>query len=363
LESHPSLDGRVDTYGKALNREYIRFKTGQVIRFKARSTSSGRGFSADCLLLDEAQILGAAAWSAMLPTMSARPNPQVWLMGTPPTPLDDGEVFSRFRLAGMEGKDTRLAYLEWSADANDDLDDPETWAKANPAYGTRIGHEAIEGERSTMSDEQFALERLGVWSGSGTPSVIDAQSWDRVADPASMAVEALALAVDVSPDRSVASVGLAGLRADGLWHVELDEQRVGTGWLVPWLAARCERNAIRAVVIDGMSPAASLVDELARHKVKVTTTAARDMAAACGTFYDAVMGAQLRHTDQPQVNLALSMGRKRALGDAWAWNRKNATSDITPLVACTLALWGAQSSTVKKPTRKRNSDGRRAVVL
>src|SRR5690606_28097020 len=114
-------------------REFIRMNTGQEVRVKARSSGSGRGFRCDCLVLDEAQILNAAAWSAILPTMSARPNPQVWLLGTPPTPDDDGEVFTRLRQAGLEGRDSRLAWVEWSAEPTDDFDDPATWAKANPA--------------------------------------------------------------------------------------------------------------------------------------------------------------------------------------------------------------------------------------
>jgi hypothetical protein len=28
------------------------------------------------------------------------------------------------------------------------------------------------------------------------------------------------------------------------------------------------------------------------------------------------------------------------LGDAWAWSRKSSAVDISPLVACTLALFG-----------------------
>jgi hypothetical protein len=193
--------------------------------------------------------------------------------------------------------------------------------------------------------------------------VIDPQSWGLVADPTSIAIERLALAVDVSPDRSVASVALAGVRADGLWHVELDEHRTGTGWLPAWVAARCERNNIRAVVIDAMSPAASLIEDLGKSRIKVTKTSGRDMAAACGQFYDGVMEGRVRHTDQPQVNVALSVARKRPLGDAWAWNRRTATSDITPIVACSLALWGAQSSTVKRPGGKKRTEGRRASVL
>jgi phage terminase large subunit-like protein len=212
IETNPALEARVADKGimRALNRESIRFRGGQVIRFKARSTGGGRGFSCDCLLLDEAQILGAPAWAAIRPTMSARPNPQVWLLGTPPTPQDDGEVFGRFRSTGLEGKQARLAYLEWSAGPGDDLDDPETWARANPAFGDRISHDAIADERATMSDAQFALERLGMWDEALTHAVIDPASWAAVADESSVAVDRLALAVDVSPDRSVASIALAG---------------------------------------------------------------------------------------------------------------------------------------------------------
>lgn len=368
LERNPKLDARVDSYGKALNREYIRFKGGQTVRFKARSTGGGRGFSADCVLLDEAQILSPAAWSAILPTLSARPNPQVWLLGTPPTPLDDGEVFGRFRQAGIEGKDTRLAWLEWAAEPDDDIDAPETWAKANPTYGQRIEHETIESERSTMSDDQFSLERLGMWSTSEARQVIDAHSWGLVADAASMAIERLTLAVDVAPDRSVASVSLAGLRADELWHVELDEHRQGVDWVPAWLEQRCERNRIHAVVLDERN---GLVER--RHgrpyvvgtNIAVTLAQAegKDMAIACAKFFDAVMGERLRHTDQPQVNVALSVARKRPLAGGWAWNRKTATSDITPVVAGTLALWGAQSKTVKRPGGRGRTEQRRAVVV
>jgi len=31
------------------------------------------------------------------------------------------------------------------------------------------------------------------------------------------------------------------------------------------------------------------------------------------------------------------------MGDAWLWDRKNATVDISPLVGCTLALWGSRT--------------------
>lgn len=184
-----------------------------------------------------------------------------------------------------------------------------------------------------------------------------------------MAIERITLAVDVAPNRKVATVSLAGRRADGLWHVEIDEQKTGTDWIGPWIKSRAERNRLHAVVVDEMT---GLVEErkgrnyLKGTDVVVTLAAAegRDMAIASGQFFDAVMESspRVRHTDQPQMNVALSVARKRPLAGAWAWNRKDEESDITPVVSATLALWGAQRDDVERPSRRRSGE-RTAVVL
>ena len=65
-----------------------------------------------------------------------------------------------------------------------------------------------------------------------------------------------------------------------------------------------------------------------------------------------------------RLTLALSAASKRPLLDRWAWNRKTASSDITPVVAATLALWGARTKQAKRPGRGAGrSSGRKAVVL
>lgn len=345
--------------------EEITFCSGSRILFGARERGFGRGFAGvDVLVFDEAQILTEKAINDMIPAQNVAPNPLLLYMGTPPTPVDPSEVFRDKRSKALSGKSADMAYIEFSADEDASPDDQEQWTKANPSYPRRTPANAMMRMRENLTDESFMREALGVWDSVGSGRIIDAESWVAVADPASMAIDRLALAIDVAPDRSVASVSLAGQRADELWHVELDEHRTGTGWIVPWVVGRCERNTIRAVVVDAMSPAASLVEELEKAKVKVTTTGARDMANACGQLYDGVMEGWLRHTGQPQVNVALSVARKRPMlgGQAWGWNRVNAGSDITPIVSETLALWGAQSSTVKRPGSRRTST-RKAVVI
>jgi hypothetical protein len=360
----PELNALVAELRNVNGQEAIYLHNGGSVEIVARSQGSGRGYTVDVMVCDEAQDMSDDDLEALLSTTSSAPgrDPQWIYTGTPPGPKANGEVFTRIRTEALSGKAKRHCWHEWSCEADVDLDSTDAWRAANPALGGRLLFEIVEGERSNLSDEGFARERLGMWSSASTSHIIDAESWAMVADPASMPIERLALGIEVAPDRSVASVALAGERADGVWHVELDEQRSGTGWIVPWVAARCERNNIRAVVVDQLSPAASLLDDFAKAKVKVTTTSGAELANACGQFYDGVMDARLRHTDQPQVNVALSVVSKRPLGDRWVWNRKTANADITPIVAESLALWGSQAATVKRAGGRRSS-GRKAVVM
>ena len=364
---YPELNALVTEVRNVNGQEAIFLANGGSVEVVARSKNSGRGFTVDVLVMDEAQEMSDDDLEALMPTTSAAPlgDPQWIFTGTPPGPKADGEVFTRVRADALGGG-SRSCWHEWSADPDLSLDDRDGWKSANPALlSGRLRMEVVEGERGKFSEDGFARERLGRWSTeSASQSVIDLDSWALVADQASFAADRIALAVDVSPDRSTASVAVAGQREDGRWHVELDENRRGTAWLAGWIEARCEQRDVRAVVVDAMSPAASLIDELAQRRIKVTTTSAGNMAAACGNFFDGVMDARLAHIDQPQLTFALSQARKRPIGDGgWGWNRKHGDSDITPIVAATLALWGAQNSNVKRPARKRSSSGRRAVVL
>lgn len=333
----------------ALGREHIKLRNGSELHFPARSKGAIRGFSIDCLILDEGQILGDPAWEAIKPTISARPNVQTWVLGTPPTPLDDGAVFTRMRERGLEGKDHRLCWCEWSAPVGSSLDDRDAWAQANPALGLRITEEAIADERNELSDTGFARERLGIWSSERALAVIPAEMWaartvdaDEVpeGDPSSFGL-------DMSHDR-VVSIGVCVGE-----HVEVAalDQVADTLGAVEWLVERAGKHI--PVVVDGQSPAASMVAALRTAGVRVIVTTAADMAKACGAFFDAVAEERLTHFNQAPLNAALAGARKRPIGTAggWGWDRKDYSINLAPLVSVTLAHFGAAAApSTKKPS-------------
>lgn len=361
----------IDAIRTSNGEQEIRFKNGSIIMFGAREQGFGRGFDkVDAEIFDEAQILSEKALEDMVPAANQSTQEAgalLFFMGTPPRPTDPGEEFSNRRSKALSGKAKNIVYVEFAADPQADPDDREQWAKANPSFPHRTPVESIERMRENLTDDDsFKREALGIWDAEDSARVIDEVSWNLAADPASMAIDRLSLAIDVPPNRGVSSVSLAGLRADGRWHVELDDSRKGVDWVIPWVVSRASKNRLHAVVVDEMS---GLVERrrdrnyLIGTDILVTLAAAegRDMAIACAKFYDGVMDRSVIHTDQPQVNVALSLARKRPLAGGWAWNRKDAASDITPVVSHTLALWGAQNDNVLRPSRRAGS--RTAVVL
>jgi hypothetical protein len=138
----------------------VELRNGARLRFVARSRSSGVGFSADTVYLDEAFLLDDAAMGALLPTLSARPNSQLWYSSS--APHEDSSVLHRVRRRALAGDDPRLFYVEWGNAEGVDPTDREAWARANPAMGIRISVEDIAAEQRSMSPATFARERLGV---------------------------------------------------------------------------------------------------------------------------------------------------------------------------------------------------------
>lgn len=341
---------------RAIGREEIVFRNGSRIVFKARERGAMRGVpKVRKLILDEAQILGESVLPDMLPTLNAATNPQIIMVGTPPKPGDSGEAFTQLRKEALSGESDDVFYIEYTADPDLSLDDRAAWAQANPAFASgRVPERAIARLRKRFTnDDDFAREALGRWDRADNGEVITEDVWEMSEDITSQIASDMALAIEVGPDAAYASLCIAGTRIDGRAHIELVEQRKGTSWVVPYVRGFLTANpGVRSVVLDLGSSARVLVDDFTREKIKLTHPRVMDVGDACLRIVDGLASGEVVHIGQPQMNISRQGARKRALGTEgmWAWSRKSSVSDITPIVAATLALWGSQTLTVNRPT-------------
>lgn len=333
----------------------------QRLRFLARSRSSARGFTADCLVWDEAMVLSDAVVGAALPTLSAVRNPQLWYAGS--AGERESTQLSRIRQRGVAGGDPSLAFFEWSVEPcceycpldcaeHDHPASPGTWAKANPGLGIRLSVEHVAREMPSMGgpfSPVFQRERLGVgdWpTDENGWAVISEEDWAGCADPESPRPrKPLAIAVDATPDLTAASIAVAGIRADGRVVAEIPDgcHRGGVSWVVPRLKELCDRWRPCAVVIDQRSPAAGLIDEAEQARLEITKPTTVEVSQSFGLFVVAVADRRLVHlgkTAQPDLHAAVAGAMSRTVGDGLtAWARRSTNVDISPLIAVTLATW------------------------
>ena len=367
-DANEALRSRLDPkFGRggimnAINREAVRFTTGATIQFKARSGAAGKGFSSDCLLLDEAQILGSRAWTSINSTMSAMRNPQVWLLGTPPQEEDDCYTFDMVRRAALEGVSTAAAWLEWGADPKAKDYDPASeytrWS-ANPAWNTRINHEVVQGEFETYSPDRFAQDRLGIWRDDrvGTSRAIPVDDWTAIqsTEAPSEGVRSIAVIFDFDDDRATVA---GAVRHEGGVHLELigcHPGPVDVEVMADWLAERWRELAM--IAIAGGSPSKVLhralrdrgVSERAIHIATTGEYFAANAMLTSSVTSKTITVPQGAETDALERSVAIC--DKRLTPQGWRWVSTSPDGDRQPMEAISLALWAART-TKRLPGRK-----------
>ena len=379
-ESNEDLAGEIEDIKKSSGRKTLTLSGRRRYRITAANRKGARGKSGDLVLLDELrEHQDFSAWSAVTKTTMARPNAIVWCMSN----AGDGtsvvlrslRMKAHKRLGDPDGinraagnaqieyeeldefDDDTLAIFEWSAPPNVPITDRDGWAHANPSLGYGFMTErSLASACATDPPDEFKTECLCQWVTSTIAPPFPADAWDAGRDEKSRIADESPLwfGIDISSDRTRASIGVCGKRADDNWHIELAEYRAGTGWIVKWLmnAAPNYPQGMKVAVQSKGAPIASMIDTIAAIEgVEVIECSGKDVAGWCGRLYDAVAAcddasdidaAPVYHIAQPALDLAANIAATRPLGDgAWAWDRNMSMEDISPLVAVTMAFGAA----------------------
>lgn len=338
----------------------------QHLAFIARSKGSGRGFSGDLVILDEAQFLTELEMRALFSTMSARPNAQIWYFGTPPESAT-AWIYG-LKEDGERGK-PRLCWIDYGQDAKDLgydvatgqfdvglLADRERWWASNPSMhvhrpdGSGVTEEFCEDELSRLQ-QGFAAERLGAWlpraKGSGA---IPEELWRDAAVPADERPKDVALAIVVNHKRTHTAILAVGGREDGRLQMSIVDYRPGTHWVIKRAADLVERWKPLCWVVQDKGPSATLIAGLADIGIKppddpekpkrgdLLIPWANHVANAYGVFMDLITQSGITHLDESPMNIAVVKADTRPLGSGTAWDYK--IPEIAPLIAGTLGAYG-----------------------
>lgn len=363
IEEDPELLSERVKYVQTNGKRSLRL-TGRR-RWKAQTATrrGGRSLTADLAILDELREHQSwAAWNAIVPTTTAVPRSQAVAVSNAGD--NTSIVLRSLRTASLrkietgQTAETRVGWFEWSAPDGVPYQDPQWWPYANPSLGITISVGKLAGYAETMDEAGFRTEHMCQWVDTIEPGVFPEGSWEAVRDPESRRRPGgrLAIALDVSWNRSWTYLTVAAEREDGLVHIELIAARAGTDWVAGWFRDRLHKY--REVVVQARgAPASSMIADLrevARYdedgnvevdedgnelRLQVIEWGGPELAAGSGQFYDAVLSRKLRHRGQPRLSAAAEVAKSKPVGDAWMFERKNAAGDVAPLVGGVAAYW------------------------
>lgn len=350
--------------------EHILFGTGSYLQIESPTDKGSHGDVLDMPVIDEAFAREGDLVEQAVDTASVtRRSPQLYVVST----AGNGRSFYLWRKvrAGRHavetGDDSRVCYLEWSLPEDAAYGDEALWAEYLPALGHTITlarlrvklDKALRNEIDEGADDEepgldgFRRGYLNQWveipddSVQRTPVKLPADKWlaSGIKRKISVAPGEVTIAFDVDRDGqwSTIAIGAHSLISP---YVEVIEHRQQAGWLPLRLLELVQTWNPLAVGCNGTGPAGSQVGPVLAAFAGAGIDAnllvqldANLYKQACGGFYTDVIEGRLQRplSGQGPLDVAAADAAERPLGDAWAWDRRNATVPISPLVAATIA--------------------------
>lgn len=338
VEASPFTDQLSRVY-RAGGDEAMQFGLSR-IEVTANTVGSSHGKILDVPIIDEAfDDTDDRREQAFIPAMATRADGQLWVCSTMGT--DEAAYLNRKvelgRQAVARGDTRGTCYFEWSARDLDEAHNAEAWPRFIPALDRTITRAVVEHAHRTMSETEFARAFGNVWTRAEV-AIIPFASWLACVHDDAAPAGGLQLAVDANPDRTSACIVAAS--RDGM-NVEVIDHRQGLSWVAPRVTELRQRHDVRCVTVQGGGPAGTLIAALEREGTPLHIATDGDMRLAAGTFYDHVIEGTLRVRPSEALNDAVSGARRRIRGDAFTWSRRSPSTDLSPLVAASLAVWRA----------------------
>lgn len=362
INTAPELSRRVKKITEANGEEAVELTSGARLEFLARSKGGGRGLGGKRLVMDEALFLAAESMGALIPTLSARDDPQINYGSS--AGKAESDHLRTLRDRGRAGGDPSLIWVEWCAPGGWDdpgcdlgqkcphtvgvggcaLDDESLWPLANPALGRRITHAFLRAERRTLPLREFGRETLGWYDEpEGAEKPISVKAWQKLAVDIDPPDGPRHFFLDCSPGMVASSIGVAVFRGETV-HVELADHRQGSSWLVERAVELDGRYPGSVFAVLGRGAASALQADFDDAGLQVRQFTDLEMGRGCVHLGKLVTDGGLTHSDDPAFTAALDVAVKRDLGDdLWLWSRRR-SGDISPIVAVTGAAWLAEVS-------------------
>jgi hypothetical protein len=347
---------------KSNGGERVEFDNGSVLAVLSPEGDAIRSGAYDTLLLDESGEAELERWEdvigATIPSFDTRPDGQLILAGTAGDYRQGSEFWSTLN-------DPEAGVIRYTV--TDDIDPEELvdWEPSEEHPLARVRElveqmhpglyglttlDRIANSFRRLGVKKFVREYLGLFGAEGSnTALINQPRWLASALPLAAAGTAapsrFSFVAVVNPQATAATVGAAWLGRDKKVHVMLLWHQAGVAGFGKKVLALSRKHR-KVITYDGGSNTTSLeIAQLRESRPKPTerVLVTRDIGKAAVNLVNLINQDRLRHHDQAELNAAVEIAVKRAIGTYGAWGfggpRGVEDYDITALEAVALAAY------------------------
>ena len=341
---------------RANGREHIFVTGGGRIEYRTRTSKVGLGQGYDLLVIDEAQEYQDDQETALKYIVTSSKNPQIIMLGTPPTAVSSGDVFKRLRGEILAGKATDSGWEEWSVETQHDPHDVDAWYETNPALGITLKERDIAAE-ITGDNLDFNIQRLGLWIQYDLKSAIPEAEWMALKVKTVPKLDGkLCVGIKYGKDGENVSMSIAARTATGKIFVEAIDCRPirgGDNWMLKFL----KTADVAQVIIDGASGQQLMKEQMHTAKIKPIPVlpTVKEVITANAVFEQALEAKEIRHAGQPSLIQAVTNCDKRAIGSNGGFGFKSLKEDIDISLMDSMILAHWACTRVKKKKKQKVS--------
>lgn len=323
-----------------------------------------QGYDPSLMIVDELHVVNRAVWEAVSLAAGKREESLTLAISTPADTVDS-VMWSLVEYGRNHPDDRAFRLIEYAADDGCSIDDETQWARANPALGDFLQHDAIAATIRTSSEAAVRRYRLGQWAGR-KDQWMPWGLWetladhDREIDPE----EQLVIAFDGSASGD--STALIGCTLDGylfplaIWEHPEDDPR----WRVP----RSEVTAAVAQTFDNYNVIELACDpwgwrsemdmwqaEYGKRVLEYNTGYRKRMAPATDRFYAAAQSGTLTHDGDGDLarHVGNTVAKSTPMGDIVVKDKRSSERKIDAAVAAIVAYDRAAYHLANPPKRRR----------
>ena len=307
---------------------------------------AGHGATYGLAVIDEAWVFqDARIEGGLRPTMRTIPDSQLVIISNAggPSSLYLRDKVDRGRAAVEHGKQTGVAYFEWSSDS-DEINEPRVWREAIPAFGHTVSESKIRQEFESLPELSFRKEVLNQWVDRDSDEAISRGYWMECERKGTYPVGQIVVAVDAPPERDRATI----VAADQNGSMELVWWENGTDWVPQYLADLVAQNDdVIAVIVHQTGSCSGLIPEMLALDLPVQKIGESEFHTACGDLAEACASGTVRIRPNGRWYPAIAGSVRLQRGNQWRIGRADTSCDVSALCAAAMAFSQAKRSKFK----------------